>query len=77
MVLGIISDCVHIRKKDGMVGSQVHVFVNQMDHLSAHFDKVYMCAPVIKREELDSKISIYTNKHIEFLPIPLAGGNSI
>lgn len=77
MVLGIISDCVHIRRKDGVMGSQVHVFVNQMDHLSAHFDKVYLCAPVIQRDELDSKISIYTNKRIEFIPIPLAGGNSL
>jgi glycosyltransferase involved in cell wall biosynthesis len=77
MVLGIISDCIHNRRRDGVMGSQVHVFVNQMDHLSAHFDKVYMCVPVIEREELDLKISVYTNKDVEFLPIPLAGGNSI
>lgn len=77
MVLGIISDCVHIKIKDAVIGSQVHVFVKQMDHLSTYFDKVYICAPVVNSNDSHAQISGYENKNIVFIPVPLAGGNSI
>ncbi len=77
MVLGIISDCIHIRNSNGVIGSKVHVFVKQMDHLATYFGKVYICAPVVKSNDNHSAISVYESKNIEFIPIPLAGGNSI
>jgi len=77
MVLGIISDCVHLKSSDGGIGSKVHVLVKQLDHLSTYFNKVYFCAPVVSSSDDYSKISRYKNKDIVFLPVPLAGGNSI
>lgn len=77
MVLGIISDCVHIKSSDGRIGSKVHVLVKQLDHLSTYFGKVYICAPVVKSTDNHAAISVYSNKNIVFIPIPLAGGNSI
>jgi len=77
MVLGIISDCVHLKSSEGVIGSKVHVLVKQIDHLSTYFEKVYICAPVVNSTDNHSAISVYSNKDIVFLPIPLAGGNSI
>ncbi len=77
MVLGIISDCVHIKSSDGRIGSKVHVLVNQLDHLSTYFKKVYICAPVVNSTDNHAASSVYSNKNIVFIPIPLAGGNSI
>lgn len=77
MTLGIISDCIHIRHGRSPVGSHVHVFVRQMDHLSTYFDRVYVCAPVINEHHNESPISVYENGNVEFLPIPLGGGNTL
>ncbi|HPM30077.1 MAG TPA: glycosyltransferase [Chryseolinea sp.] len=77
LVLGIISDCVHIRNSEGVIGSKVHVLVKQLDHLSTYFEQVYICAPVLNGNDNQSAISVYENKNIVFIPIPLAGGNSI
>lgn len=77
MVLGIISDCIHVKNGGFPIGSKVHVFVRQMDHLSTYFEHVYVCAPVVNINENQSAISVYENRNIEFVPIPLAGGNSI
>lgn len=77
MVLGIISDCIHLKSRDGRIGSKVHVLVKQLDHLSTYFEKVCICAPVVTSNEDYSKISTYANKNIVFLPVPVAGGNSI
>lgn len=77
MVLGIISDCIHIRNSNGVIGSKVHVFVKQIDHLAAYFEKVYICAPVVNSNDNHSAITVYESKNIEFIPVPLAGGNSI
>jgi glycosyltransferase involved in cell wall biosynthesis len=77
MVLGIISDCIHIKNGDGVIGSKVHVLVKQIDYLSTYFERVYICAPVINSTENHAAISVYANKDIVFIPIPRAGGNSI
>lgn len=76
MRLGIISDCIHVRDKDGRIGSTNHVYVMQMDALAAHFSSTVFCTPVIEASSEMPPLSYYTQEGISFQPLPQAGGKT-
>lgn len=76
MRLGIISDCVHFRDKQGRIGSLNHVYVMQMNALSSHFSKTIFCTPVIDVEIDTPLLSYYNNPNISFLGLQQVGGKT-
>ncbi len=74
MRLAIISDCVHIQTPQGLAGSDVHIFVRQMDALSKYFSEVHICCPFVSYNAT-TPITTYTNTHISFIPLKKVGGN--
>lgn len=77
MKLGIISDCLHIKDKDGRIGSYVHIFVKQMDCLSTSFESTIICAPVITVSESHPKLTYYENNSVSFIELPRVGGTAL
>lgn len=73
--LAIISDCVHFKTPDGRVATENHIFLKQMEALSAHFSHTIICCPF----EDFSGDKIYTGycADIEFYPTPNVGGDAI
>lgn len=77
MRLGIISDCIHFRDKDGRIGSTNHVYVMQMNALAARFESTLFCTPVVDVGPDTPALSYYSQSGIQFLPLPNAGGKTL
>lgn len=77
MRLGIISDCIHFRDKEGRIGSTNHVYVMQMNALAARFESTLFCTPVVDVDPNTPALSYYTQSGIQFLPLPNAGGKRL
>lgn len=75
MQLGIISDCIHVKTKEGYAASEVHIFVRQMEALASHFSSVVICCP-FKENEFKREVTAYKNNNISFVELPEVGGNS-
>jgi glycosyltransferase involved in cell wall biosynthesis len=76
MRLAIFSDCVHVSTLEGKVGSDVHIFVRQIEALSLYFSEILLCCPFV---QYDSNIPIttYQNSGISFMPLEKVGGATI
>ncbi len=74
--LGILSDCIHFYTNEGKVGTEVHIFLHQMEALSIYFSEVTIACP-FSDYRAGSVYSTYNNKHIQFIPLPIVGGNSV
>lgn len=75
MRVGIISDCVHIQKPDGSVGTETHILLHQLECLADYFDEVMIACPFTVYDE--TKVATYySNKKFSFIPLPDVGGNS-
>lgn len=75
MRLGIISDCIHVKTKEGYAASEVHIFVRQMEALATHFSSVVICCP-FKENKFIKEVTTYKNNKITFVELPEVGGNS-
>lgn len=76
MRLAIISDCIHVKTGEGLFGSDVHIFVRQMEALSIYFTEVHICCPFIHYNN-QIPITTYTSSKIKFVPLKKVGGTSI
>lgn len=76
MRLGIISDCVHIQKSDGSVGTETHILLYQLQALADHFDEVVVACPFISFNEKQIA-TYYSDKKFSFIPLPNVGGNGM
>ncbi len=76
MRLAIISDCVHVNTPEGFSGSDVHIFVRQMEALSAYFSEVHIFCPFVPYSK-EVPVTTYKNPNIHFLPLRKVGGDSI
>lgn len=76
MRLAIISDCVHVLNANGLPGSDVHIFVRQMEALAFYFSEVHICCPFVTYNN-QIPITPYTNSKIKFIPLEKVGGTSI
>ena len=76
MKLGIISDCVHYRLPDGRVATENHILLRQFNHLCSHFSASLICCPFAPYDST-KVVSYYTNTTMNFIEMPLVGGNSI
>lgn len=76
MRLAIFSDCVHMQTPEGLSGSDVHIFVRQIEALSNYFSEVHIFCPFIAFEKKIS-ITVYKNESIHFHKLKKVGGNSI
>ncbi|HMZ45217.1 MAG TPA: glycosyltransferase [Chitinophagaceae bacterium] len=76
MNLGIVSDCVHFTTPTGVVATDNHIFLRQLNALAVHFDRVTICCPFIEFDDSKS-YSVYTDKKFHFIPLSNPGGNSI
>ncbi|MCZ2222885.1 MAG: hypothetical protein LC122_04565 [Chitinophagales bacterium] len=76
MRLAIYSDCVHVKTNSGKVGTDVHIFVRQMEMLSKYFSEVHIFCPFTNYKENDI-VTTYTQKHIYFHSLKKLGGNSL
>ena len=76
MRLGITSDCIHYRLKDGRVATMNHILKRQLDALAAYFEEVIICCPFIEMPA-DVSYSIYENKKFHFIASPKVGGDSL
>ena len=74
MRLAIISDCVHVFTPQGNAGSDVHIFVRQMEALSIYFSEVHICCPFISYNN-SVPITNYSSTKISFIPLQNVGGN--
>lgn len=76
MKLGIISDCIHYKTPDGNIATENHILLRQVQALCSYFSETLICCPFAR---LDSSkvISTYSNRAIQFIPLPLAGGDSL
>ncbi len=76
MKLGIISDCIHYKTPDGKVGTENHILLRQLEALCSYYTGTLICCPF---EEYDpgKVISFYNSQNINFLPLPVVGGESI
>lgn len=75
MRLGIISDCIHVKTKEGIAASEVHIFVRQMEALAVHFTTVVICCP-FKENNFEKETTSYSSKKISFVELPEVGGDS-
>jgi len=76
MRLAIYSDCVHVKTNDGRIGSDVHIFVRQIETLSTYFSEVHIFCPFIAYQSNQS-LTTYQQKHISFYPLKYLGGNNL
>ncbi|MBX2932313.1 MAG: glycosyltransferase [Chitinophagaceae bacterium] len=76
MRLAIYSDCVHVKTNSGNVGTDIHIFVRQMEMLSKYFSEVHIFCPFVIYKE-NYIVTTYTQKHIYFHPLKKLGGNSL
>ena len=76
MRLAIISDCLHVQTPQGIAGSDVHIFVRQMEALSKYFSEVHICCPFISYNA-SVAITTYSNNKIFFIPLEKVGGAGI
>jgi glycosyltransferase involved in cell wall biosynthesis len=76
MRLAIISDCIHVQTPQGKAGSDVHIFVRQMEALSKYFSEVHICCPFVSYNST-VPITTYTNNQIFFIPLKKVGGSGI
>jgi glycosyltransferase involved in cell wall biosynthesis len=74
--LGIISDCIHFYTTEGKVGTEIHIFLHQMEALSIYFSEVTIACP-FSDYRASSVYTTYNKKHIRFIPLPIVGGNSV
>ena len=76
MRLGIISDCVHIQKPDGSVGTETHILLHQLESLADYFDEVTIACPFIAYDQ-NKVATYYSNKKFSFIQLPDVGGNGM
>ncbi|MCU0320979.1 MAG: glycosyltransferase [Chitinophagaceae bacterium] len=76
MRLAIISDCVHAQTHEGLTGSDVHIFVRQMEALSKYFSEVVICCPFIQYNS-GLVLTTYSNTKVSFIPLQKVGGNTV
>jgi len=76
MKLGIISDCVHYKTPDGKIGTENHILLRQLKVLSFNYAETFICCPFDKYDP-SKVISVYTDANIHFMPVPVAGGDSM
>jgi glycosyltransferase involved in cell wall biosynthesis len=76
MKLGIISDCVHYKKPDGSVGTENHILLRQLQALCRYFEDTLICCPFAPYDPTKD-ISIYSAAPVQFVPLPVAGGNTL
>jgi glycosyltransferase involved in cell wall biosynthesis len=74
--LGIISDCIHFYTNEGKVGTEIHIFLHQMEALSVYFSEVTIACP-FSDFRAGSVYTTYSEKHIQFIPLPIVGGDSV
>lgn len=74
--LGIISDCIHFDTPSGGVATEIHILLYQLEALSAYFSEVVIACPFTTYHPAKVYTS-YTRKHIRFIPLPVAGGDSL
>lgn len=75
MRLAIFSDCVHVKTPDGYSGSDVHIFVRQMEALAIYFSEVHIFCPFSLYNK-DVPVTTYKNPSIYFVPLKKVGGDS-
>lgn len=75
MRLAIFSDCVHMKDNAGNVGSDIHIFVKQIEALSIYFSEIHLFCPFVG---FDNSIAIttYSTKNIHFYPQKKVGGST-
>ena len=76
MRLGIISDCIHYKMPDGKVGTENHILLRQLQELCSYFPETLICCPFATFDS-SKVISTYCNSSIQFIALPLVGGDSI
>ncbi len=76
MTLGIITDCIHFKTKDGRVVTENHILLRQLEELSTYFTRTMICCPV-KPIESSTVFTEYTKEAIQFVELPNVGGNTL
>ncbi len=76
MKLGIISDCIHYKMPDGGFGTENHIFLRQMQALCSFYTATLICCPFAEYDP-SKVISVYTDKTIQFTPVPVVGGDTL
>lgn len=74
--LAIISDCTHMLDEQGNIVTETHIFCRQIEALAEHFEHTVICCPFDNFKNT-SVATAYSNKRIEFIPLPKVGGNSL
>ncbi len=74
--LAIISDCVHAYDRSKKVITENHIFCRQMQSLASMFEHTVICCP-FTRYSPDMVTTSYSNPDINFIALPLVGGNRL
>src|SRR5205085_3468329 len=69
-------DCIHFYTNEGKIGTEIHIFLHQIEALSVYFSEVTIACPFSDFRE-GSVYTTYSEKHIQFIPLPIVGGDSV
>lgn len=75
MKLGIISDCIHYKTPDGSIGTENHILLRQLEALRSYFSDTLIACP-FGVYDTTKVISVYSDRSIQFIPLPVVGGDS-
>lgn len=75
MKLGITSDCIHYKNEEGLVGTENHILLRQLEQLASHFESTTIVCPFTPID--DTKVISWYKQPIQFIEVPNVGGKTL